>query len=64
VEIVEFDTLGHMGPVTHPDQVNEVIRQFLESPVAPDRISEDHDQARRRAIAAAAPAATGHGRLG
>ena len=30
VELVEFETLGHMGPVTHPDVVNEVIGQFLE----------------------------------
>jgi pimeloyl-ACP methyl ester carboxylesterase len=30
VELIEFDNLGHMGPVTHPDQVNEVIKQFVE----------------------------------
>jgi pimeloyl-ACP methyl ester carboxylesterase len=30
VELVEFETLGHMGPITHPDAVNEVIDQFLE----------------------------------
>lgn len=30
VEAVEFEELGHMGPVTHPDQVNEVIARFLE----------------------------------
>jgi pimeloyl-ACP methyl ester carboxylesterase len=30
VELVEFEKLGHMGPVTHPEQVNEAIRQFLE----------------------------------
>jgi pimeloyl-ACP methyl ester carboxylesterase len=30
VEVVEFETLGHMGPVTHPDLVNEAIGQFLE----------------------------------
>ena len=30
VEIVEFEDLGHMGPVTHPEPVNEAIRQFLE----------------------------------
>jgi pimeloyl-ACP methyl ester carboxylesterase len=29
VEIVELDGPGHMGPVTHPELVNEVIRQFL-----------------------------------
>jgi pimeloyl-ACP methyl ester carboxylesterase len=30
VELVEFENLGHMGPITHPDPVNEVIKQFLE----------------------------------
>jgi pimeloyl-ACP methyl ester carboxylesterase len=30
VEIVEFETLGHMGPVTRPDLVNEAVRRFLE----------------------------------
>jgi pimeloyl-ACP methyl ester carboxylesterase len=30
VEVVELDELGHMGPVTHPDQVNPVVEQFLE----------------------------------
>jgi len=30
VELVEFEDLGHMGPVTHPDPVNEVIVRFLE----------------------------------
>ena len=30
VDVVEFENLGHMGPVTHPDLVNEVIGQFLE----------------------------------
>lgn len=30
VELVEFDNLGHMGPVTHPDPVNGVIARFLE----------------------------------
>ena len=30
IEVVEFDGLGHMGPVTHPEPVNEVIEQFLE----------------------------------
>ena len=29
VEFVEFEDLGHMGPVTHPDVVNEVIERFL-----------------------------------
>src|SRR5687768_15066526 len=30
VEVVEFDKLGHMGPVTHPEPVNQAIKQFLE----------------------------------
>ena len=30
VEVVEFENLGHMGPTTHPDLVNEAIGQFLE----------------------------------
>ena len=29
VEVVEFEKLGHMGPVTHPDTVNPVILEFL-----------------------------------
>jgi pimeloyl-ACP methyl ester carboxylesterase len=35
VEMVEFEELGHMGPVTHPEPVNEVIAQFLEKAVVP-----------------------------
>jgi pimeloyl-ACP methyl ester carboxylesterase len=30
VEVVEFEELGHMGPITHPDRVNDVIAGFLE----------------------------------
>ena len=30
VELLELDDLGHMGPVTHPDVVNDVIAQYLE----------------------------------
>lgn len=30
VEFLEFEKLGHMGPVTHPQTVNEAIRGFLE----------------------------------
>ena len=30
VELVEFEDLGHMGPITHPHLVNEAIKQFLE----------------------------------
>jgi len=29
-ELVELEGLGHMGPITHPDVVNERIRAFLE----------------------------------
>lgn len=29
VRVVEFEGLGHMGPVTHPAPVNEAIRRFL-----------------------------------
>ncbi len=25
VEVVEFEGLGHMGPITYPERVNEVI---------------------------------------
>jgi pimeloyl-ACP methyl ester carboxylesterase len=34
VELVEFDKLGHMGPVTHPELVNEAIRGFLDRVLA------------------------------
>jgi len=30
VEVVEFDALGHMGPITDPDSVNAAIARFLE----------------------------------
>jgi len=30
VEVVEFEGLGHMGPVTHPEVVNEAIGRFLD----------------------------------
>ena len=30
VEIVEFEDLGHMGPITHPAPVNDAIARFLE----------------------------------
>ena len=30
VEVVEFDALGHMGPVTDPDPVNKAIARFLD----------------------------------
>ena len=30
VELLEFPELGHMGPITHPQPVNEAIERFLE----------------------------------
>jgi pimeloyl-ACP methyl ester carboxylesterase len=30
VEVVEFEGLGHMGPITHPDVVNAAIEGFLD----------------------------------
>lgn len=30
VEVVEFGDLGHMGPITHPERVNEAVAGFLE----------------------------------
>jgi len=30
VELVELDDLGHMGPITHPDLINDVIARYLE----------------------------------
>ena len=29
VEVVDFEALGHMGPVTHPEVVNEAVAGFL-----------------------------------
>jgi pimeloyl-ACP methyl ester carboxylesterase len=29
VEVVELEKLGHMGPVTHADVVNDAIEGFL-----------------------------------
>jgi pimeloyl-ACP methyl ester carboxylesterase len=29
VELLEFDGLGHMGPITHPEPVNEAIARFV-----------------------------------
>jgi pimeloyl-ACP methyl ester carboxylesterase len=31
VEVLEFEELGHMGPVTHPERVNAAIARFLDS---------------------------------
>ncbi len=35
VEVVAFDGLGHMGPITHPQPVNEAIARFLASQAKP-----------------------------
>lgn len=29
VEVIEFDGVGHMGPITHPEQINAAIGEFL-----------------------------------
>ncbi|WP_439888343.1 alpha/beta fold hydrolase [Pseudomonas sp. MBLB4123] len=29
VQVIEFEGLGHMGPITHPDVVNQAIARFL-----------------------------------
>jgi pimeloyl-ACP methyl ester carboxylesterase len=29
LEVVEFTGVGHMGPITHPEVVNEAIAHFL-----------------------------------
>jgi pimeloyl-ACP methyl ester carboxylesterase len=29
VELMEFENLDHMGPVTHPEVVNSAIQEFL-----------------------------------
>jgi pimeloyl-ACP methyl ester carboxylesterase len=36
VEVVEFENLGHMGPITHANVVNETIARFLERTHAAD----------------------------
>lgn len=30
VQVLEFDALGHMGPITHPELVNAEIQRFIE----------------------------------
>ena len=30
IEVVELPGVGHMGPITHPDIVNDVIVRFLD----------------------------------
>jgi pimeloyl-ACP methyl ester carboxylesterase len=36
VQVAEFEGVGHMGPITHPEVVNEAILRFLER-VSPSR---------------------------
>jgi len=31
VQVLAFDGLGHMGPVTHPDTVNDAVARFLDT---------------------------------
>ena len=33
VDVIKFDGLGHMGPITHPQQVNAAIADFLDRQV-------------------------------
>jgi pimeloyl-ACP methyl ester carboxylesterase len=41
VQVVEFEGLGHMGPLTHPEVVNAAIARFL------DALHADHADAAR-----------------
>ena len=38
VEVQEFDELGHMGPVTDPEPINEAIARFLDRVSAPGQM--------------------------
>ena len=49
VQLVEFEGLGHMGPVTHPGIVNEVIADFLE------RAHPSREEASRELLAVSVP---------
>jgi len=46
VSVAEFDALGHMGPVTHPDIVNEAVAAFLALCEAPGRHAAEQRTAR------------------
>ena len=52
VSVTEFDDLGHMGPVTHPDVVNDAVAAFLARCEAP--------LAQRAAMARPSPFASQH----
>jgi pimeloyl-ACP methyl ester carboxylesterase len=49
VERVEFEDMGHMGPITHPGRVNETIRAFLRRAAA----DQAPEPARARSVRAA-----------
>ena len=38
VEVLEFDEVGHMGPVTDPEPINEAIARFLDRVCAPGQM--------------------------
>jgi pimeloyl-ACP methyl ester carboxylesterase len=41
VEVVEFETAGHMGPITHQSQINAQISSFLQSTLtSPDALEQ------------------------
>lgn len=42
VTVTEFDALGHMGPVTHPDVVNEAVATFLARCESPGKRAGRH----------------------
>ena len=52
VSVVEFEGMGHMGPISHPGVINDVIRRFLNAardvrpvpdvPVDPGQLGEGH----------------------
>src|SRR5262245_59551351 len=35
VEVIEFASLGHMGPITHPELINDTIAGFLQPVLRP-----------------------------
>jgi len=45
VEVVEFEGVGHMGPITHPELINRTIARFLDAPAAFDRLSSSESGA-------------------
>jgi len=51
VEVIEFDGLGHMGPITHPDQVNQAISEFLERAWRPGAVGRAATKTRDQFLA-------------